>query len=82
MEVLLKIGKYGVAGIIMMVIYMILEKFLTMNVLLLFLSVFLGYLLYYLTLLALHGISKKDEAALKRTLNYYPVHFLRSRLRL
>lgn len=82
LEVLLKIGKYGVAGIIMMVIYMILEKFLTMNVLLLFLSVFLGYLLYYLTLLALHGISKKDEAALKRTLNYYPVHFLRSRLRL
>lgn len=82
LDILLKIGKYGVAGIIMMVLYMILEKFLTMNILLLFLSVFLGYLLYYLTLLALHGISKKDEAALKRTLNYYPVHFLRSRLRL
>jgi hypothetical protein len=82
LEILLKVGKYGVAGIIMMVLYMILEKFLTMNVLLLLLSVFLGYLLYYLTLLALHGISKKDEAALKRTLNYYPVHFLRSRLRL
>jgi len=66
----------------MMVLYMILERFVTMNLILVFLSFFLGYLLYYLTLLALHGISKKDEAALKRTLNYYPVHFLRSRLRL
>ncbi len=82
LDVLLKIGKYGVAAIIMMVLFMILERFVTMNLLLFFLSVFLGYLLYYLTLLALHGISKKDEAALKRTLNYYPVHFLRSRLRL
>lgn len=82
LDILLKLGKFGVAGIIMMVLYMILERFVTMNTVLVFLSFFLGYLLYYLTLLALHGISKKDEAALKRTLNYYPVHFLRSRLRL
>ncbi len=82
LDILLKLGKYGVAGIVMMILYSILERFVTMNLLLVFLSVFLGYLLYYLTLLALHGISKKDEAALKRTLNYYPVHFLRSRLRL
>lgn len=82
LDVLLKLGKYGVAGIIMMVLYMILNRFVTMNLILVFLSIFLGYLLYYLTLIALHGISKKDEAALKRTLNYYPVHFLRSRLRL
>jgi len=82
LDILLKLGKYGVAGIIMMVLFMMLERFVTMNLLVLFLSVFLGYLLYYLTLIALHGISKKDEAALKRTLNYYPVHFLRSRLRL
>ncbi len=82
LDILLKLGKYGVAGIIMMVLYMILERFVTMNLILVFLSFFLGYLLYYLTLLALHGISKKDEVALKRTLNYYPVHFLRSRLRL
>ncbi len=82
LDILLKIGKYGVAGIIMMILFSILERFVTMNLLLVFLSIFLGYLLYYLTLIALHGISKKDEAALKRTLNYYPVHFLRSRLRL
>lgn len=82
LDILLKLGKYGVAGIIMMVLFMMLDRFVTMNFLLLFLSIFLGYLLYYLTLIALHGISKKDEAALKRTLNYYPVHFLRSRLRL
>lgn len=82
LDILLKIGKYGVAGIITMILFMILSKFIVMNVFLLFLSVFFGYLLYYLTLLALHGISKKDEATLKRTLNYYPVHFLRSRLRL
>lgn len=82
LDILLKLGKYGVAGIVMMVLFIILDKFVTMNLLFLFLSVFLGYLLYYLTLIALHGISKKDEAALKRTLNYYPVHFLRSRLRL
>ena len=82
LEILLKIGKYGVAGIITMILFMILSKFIVMNIFLLLLSVFFGYLLYYLTLLALRGISKKDEAALKRTLNYYPVHFLRSRLRL
>lgn len=82
LDILLKIGKYGVAGIIMMVLFIILDRFVTMNLLFIFLSIFLGYLLYYLTLIALHGISKKDEAALKRTLNYYPVHFLRSRLRL
>lgn len=82
LEILLKIGKYGVAGIVMMILFMILDKFIVMNIFLLFLSVFFGYLLYYLTLIALRGISKKDEAALKRTLNYYPVHFLRSRLRL
>lgn len=82
LDILLKTGKYGVAGIITMILFMILSKFIVMNVFLLFLSLFFGYLLYYLTLLALHGISKKDETALKRTLNYYPVHFLRSRLRL
>lgn len=82
LDILLKLGKYGVAGIIMMILYIILDRFVTMNFILVLLSVFLGYLLYYLTLIALHGISKKDEAALKRTLNYYPVHFLRSRLRL
>ena len=38
-------------------------------------DMFFGYLLYYLTLLALKAISKKDEMALKRTLNYYPVAF-------
>lgn len=82
LDILMKLGKYGVAGIVMMILFMILDKFIVMNIFLLFLSVFFGYLLYYLTLIALHGISKKDEAALKRTLNYYPVHFLRSRLRL
>lgn len=82
LDILLKIGKYGVAGIITMILFMILSKFIVMNVFLLLLSIFFGYLLYYLTLLALHGISKKDEAALKHTLSYYPVHFLRSRLRL
>ena len=82
LDILLKLGKYGVAGIIMMILFIILERFVTMNLILVLLGIFLGYLLYYLTLIALHGISKKDEAALKRTLNYYPVHFLRSRLRL
>jgi len=82
LDILMKLGKYGVAGIIMMILFMILDKFITMNIFLFMLSVFFGYLLYYLTLIALHGISKKDEAALKKTLNYYPVHFLRSRLRL
>lgn len=82
LDILMKLGKYGVAGIVMMILFMILDKFIVMNIFLLFLSMFFGYLLYYLTLIALHGISKKDEAALKRTLNYYPVHFLRSRLRL
>lgn len=81
-DILMKLGKYGVAGIVMMILFMILDKFITMNIFLFLLSIFFGYLLYYLTLIALHGISKKDEAALKKTLNYYPVHFLRSRLRL
>jgi len=81
-DILIKLGKYGVAGIIMMILFLMLDKFITMNIFLFLLSVFFGYLLYYLTLLALHGITKKDEATLKKTLNYYPVHFLRSRLRL
>lgn len=82
MDILMKLGKYGAASIVMMVLFIILDKFVMMNVLLILLSMFLGYLLYYLTLLALKAISKKDEMALKRTLNYYPVAFLRSRLRL
>ena len=82
MDILMKLGKYGAAAIVMMVLFIILDKFVMMNVLLMLLSMFLGYLLYYLTLLALKAINKKDEMALKRTLNYYPVVFLRSRLRL
>lgn len=82
MDILMKLGKYGAAAIVMMVLFIILDKFVMMNVLLILLSMFLGYLLYYLTLLTLKAISKKDEMALKRTLNYYPVAFLRSRLRL
>ena len=82
MDILMKIGKYGAASIVMMVLFIILDKFVMMNVFLILLSMFFGYLLYYLTLLALKAISKKDEMALKRTLNYYPVAFLRSRLRL
>lgn len=82
MDILVKLGKYGVAAIVMMILFIILDKFVLMNVLLILLSMFFGYLLYYLTLLALKGISKKDEMALKRTLNYYPVTFLKSRLRL
>lgn len=82
MDILMKLGKYGAAAIVMMVLFIILDKFVMMNVLLMILSMVLGYLLYYLTLLALKAINKKDEMALKRTLNYYPVAFLRSRLRL
>lgn len=82
LDLLLKIGKYGVASIIMMVLFVILERAVSMNLLLAFLCMFLGYLLYYITLLALHALNKKDENALKRSLNYYPVHFLRTRLRL
>ena len=82
MDIAVKVGKYAASGIVMMVLFLILDKFILMNAILLVLGMILGYLLYYLTLLALKGITKKDEAALKRTLNYYPVHFLRSRLRL
>ena len=82
MDILMKLGKYGAAAIVMMVLFIILDKFVMMNVLLMLLSMFFGYLLYYLTLLALKAINKKDEMALKRTLNYYPIAFLRSRLRL
>lgn len=82
MDILMKLGKYGAASIVMMVLFIILDKFVMMNVFLIILSIVLGYLLYYLTLLALKAINKKDEMALKRTLNYYPVAFLRSRLRL
>jgi len=82
MEILTKIAKYGAGAVIMMILFIILDRFVLMNVFLILLSMFLGYLLYYLTILVLKGISKKDEAALKRTLNYYPVAFLKSRLRL
>lgn len=82
MDILMKLGKYGAAAIVMMILFIILDKFVMMNVLLILLSMFLGYLLYYLTVLLLKGISKKDEQSLKRTLNYYPVTFLKSRLRL
>ena len=82
MDILLKLGKYGASSIVMMVLFIILDKFIMMNVLLLLLSMFFGYLLYYLTLLALKGISKRDETSLKYTLNYYPVKFLKSRLRM
>lgn len=82
MDILMKLGKYGAASIVMMVLFIILDKFVMMNVFLILLSIFFGYLLYYLTLIALKAINKKDEMALKRTLNYYPVAFLRSRLRL
>ncbi len=82
MDILMKLGKYGAASIVMMILFIILDKFVMMNVFLMLLSMFFGYLLYYLTLLALKGISKKDEGSLKRTLNYYPVAFLKSRLRL
>ena len=81
-DILTKIGKYGAGAIVMLVLFVILDKFVLMNVFLMFLSMFFGYLLYYLTILALKGINNKDEAALKRTLNYFPVAFLKSRLRL
>ena len=81
-EMLLKLGKYGAAAIIMMILCILLDKFIMMNVFLIILSMVLGYLFYYLTILTLKGISKKDEQALKRTLNYYPVAFLKSRLHL
>lgn len=82
MDILTRLGKYGAGAIVMMIVFIILDKFVLMNVFLILLSIVLGYLLYYLTILALKGITKKDEAALKRTLNYYPVAFLKSRLRL
>lgn len=81
-DILTKIGKCGAGAVVMMVLFIILDKFVMMNVFLMFLSMFFGYLLYYLTILALKGVSNKDEAALKRTLNYFPVAFLKSRLRL
>lgn len=81
-DLLFKAAKYGMASIVVMILFIVLDKFVMMNVLLIILSMILGYLLYYLTLIALRGISRKDEQSLKRTLNYYPVAFLRSRLRL
>lgn len=82
MEILVKIGKYGVASIITMIVYIILDRFVMMNVFLMILTIIFGYLIYYLTIIALRGISKKDVQALKRTMNYLPVQFLTSRLHL
>ena len=82
MDIGIKIGKCLAGAVAMMILFVILDKFVLMNVFFMFLSMFSGYLLYYLTILALKGVSKKDEATLKRTLNYFPVAFLKSRLRL
>lgn len=81
-EMLVKIGKYGIASVVTMIVFIMLDRFVMMNVFLMILSIVFGYLIYYLTIIALRGISKKDVQALKRTVNYFPVMFLTSRLHL
>ena len=66
----------------MAVVEVILDTFIMMNVFLMFLAIALCYLVFYLVLFAIRGISKKDEQSLKWTINYIPVHFIADKLRL
>ena len=82
LELLIKIGKYLLAALITTVLYVVLDRFIMMNVFLMILTFVMGYLVYYLTVIAVRGISKTDVQALKNTLAYLPVSFLTSRLHL
>lgn len=82
MDLAIKFIKCICAGIVSVMIFIILDRFIMMNVILMILSMILGYFVYYISLIALRGISKKDLHSLRKTLNYYPVQFLSSRLHL
>ena len=81
-DILIKVGKVTVAASVMAVVEVILDTFIMMNVFLMFLAIALCYLVFYLVLFAIRGISKKDEQSLKWTINYIPVHFIADKLRL
>lgn len=78
----ISIGKYFISAFVMMIIYILLDRFINMNPFLMILAVIIGYLIYLITILALKGFSKADVQSLKDSFMQYPVEFLMSRLNL
>lgn len=77
---LVSLGKFIAGAAALSLVFIILDRFIMMNVFLLILSIVLGYLVYYLTVIVLKGVTRRDIQSMKRTLNYYPLQFLSSRL--
>lgn len=71
-EIGLKAVKVIIASGLMAAVLAVLDKLFVMNVLIFIISIIVGALIYYISLAALRGISKKDITSLKGTLSYYP----------
>lgn len=82
MQLGISILKYFAASIVMIIIYVLLDRFISMNPFLIILAVIIGYLIYLITIIALKGISKNDVQSLKDSIISYPVEFLTNRLNL
>lgn len=79
-DILAKTIKVAIALIIPSIVEILLDKFLMMNIPLLFISIFAGYLLFYICIFAVRGINKRDEISLKKSFAYIPIHFISKRL--
>lgn len=80
MDILSKYIKIIISGIAIVVLELILNHFVQMNLFLLLLSLVLGYFIYYICMIVLRGISKKDAQSIKGTITYIPVAFIAEKL--
>jgi len=80
MDILSKYIKIIISGIAVIVLELILNHFVQMNLFLFALSLVLGYFIYYIVMIVLRGISKKDAQSIKGTITYIPVSFIAEKL--
>lgn len=74
-DIIAKMIKVSISIIILIVVELIFSKLFSMNILILVLGIFVSYLVYYSSLIALKTYSNKDLVILEGSINYYPLHF-------
>jgi len=79
-DVVVKYLKVMLSCLAVTILEFILNHFVTMNAFLLVLSIVLGYFVFYVVMVLLRGISKKDATSLKGTIAYVPVSFISNKL--
>lgn len=79
---LIRLGKTAASCMAVAVVAIILDRFILMNVAIYLISCILCFLLFFMVMMALHGISEREAQSLKDTWCYASIHYMMQKFRI